>query len=273
MNEIINTKFKKDNDLNEPLPDKEKEILDFIKENPGKSKEEIIRHFKDKSETNGYSRNPMYKTFDTLKKYNLIVIRKNPNNKQTNSIFINDNNLLNDLIQDIDFVKIQYLELLNRLEDNFTKSNDDIDLISDTYNVVKILFYFYKFFLDIYFVNLSFFMPQKTSDSSILNKSYSIFFSEISQVLLKMSSLYFKCYLKLCSLVEFSKDHEIDSFGQYIDIMIRNTIFDIYMLEGNLDQYIDSSNRLGFEDRIKTLIDFIWKLYNDIIQKNKQIKI
>lgn len=249
-----------------PLSPKEREVLDYIKNVPGQSKEAIIRYFKDKDETNGYSRNPMYKTFDVLKKYGMIKIIKDENNKQTNNLHINNDSLFVNLIYDTKIVNTIYLELLNKSETIFKKSkDDDAGLITDLLVIIRTLLSFYKWFIDIYLVKLFLEFPNQAQNNYLINKSYLSFFSETSQILTKLSSLYSKCHLKICSIYKVEDKSILNSQNRLINVIINNDIFAFFWRDSyELIRVLRDSKRFGFGDKVEKLLDLLVELFSSI---------
>lgn len=257
-----------DDEISGSLTKKQEDILDFIKKNQGVSKEDVIKNFKEK-----YSRIPIYNTIDELNKLNLIRITKNPNNRQTNSLSINNDNLLVKLIEDVDLIKTLYLGLIYKLENFLDENkNDELSYIIDIHDVFEFLISLYKFFMDMYFILLFLDFPQQTSDKYILNKSYFLFFSEIYPIMFQMSSLHVKRFLKVTSTFETYRSIGTPYSG-VIDLIISNNILDEFRYNGyRIQDLLDKSTKLGIYNGIEILLDFLFDLYNKITKGEQIIK-
>lgn len=249
-----NTSFKLENIDIDPLYPKERQVLDFIKKNPGKSKEDIIKYFEDRIDTTGYSRNPMYRTFEKLNNYNMIVIRKNPKNKQTNSIFINDESLLNLLIKDIEFVENIFFKTINKIEQlNIFRLDNSYKIDVDHQDIAEVLIFglldIYKCIIEIYFSKLLVEWPQKTNDKTLIDKAYVIFFFGISSILSRLSPVYVK-------IVKNTIVGDLDNNFINREISFTNPaeIFTFLRLE----ELLSRIRKLNIEKDFFELLDFVW---------------
>jgi DNA-binding MarR family transcriptional regulator len=104
------------------LDEKEKTILDYIKNNPGVIKQTIVDAFKIKV---GYSRKPVLKIVNNLERYGLIIVRPDKENIRKHHLFTNNENALVLLIEILDSFKQNYFTIIDSVEmlDDNTISN------------------------------------------------------------------------------------------------------------------------------------------------------
>jgi hypothetical protein len=104
------------------LTGSERKIFDYIVTHPNISKQVLVEHF-----NGSYSRMTVFKNLDRLASYNMIVYNRNPENKQSYDIKINDKNLLVELIQETDAMENNFLGLVRAINE-FGSANDVNDL-------------------------------------------------------------------------------------------------------------------------------------------------
>lgn len=102
----------------EDFTEKEKLILKYVKDNPGTTKQGVVNNL------HRYSRMPIFKTLNELVKEGMIVVRVDEFNTQIHHLFINNENILVSLIEDLDSFKKTYFNLMNETK-SILKSVDD----------------------------------------------------------------------------------------------------------------------------------------------------
>ena len=88
---------------------KEKEIYEYIRTNPGTSKQQVVNHF-----VGRHSRRPVFKTISRLEEHGFITVKKDEKNRQTSHLSINYDNYLVSLIENIRFFKNEYFDLIDK---------------------------------------------------------------------------------------------------------------------------------------------------------------
>lgn len=195
------------------LTSKEKEILEYIRLNPGITKQQIVNHF-GQDGLGKYSRVTTFKTISYLQRYSLIVVSLDQNNSQIHHLYTNNESTLSLLIQDIETFKNAFFLLLNKAKEKYaefeeekttvpsellnkvkekypkfeveltTDPSADFDLRSSTMSVH--LFHIYRYFIDVNIIRILF-SWSRTEDPQISAKTAPIFFNEIKEIQLKLS--------------------------------------------------------------------------------------
>ena len=109
--------------VNYELNEKEKLILNYIEKNEGTTQEGLIKNL------GKYTRVPISKNIHTLAKEGLILIRNDEHNSQTHRLFINKENALVTLIQDLDFFKQAYFKLIDKTKGKYIELNHSAGVV------------------------------------------------------------------------------------------------------------------------------------------------
>jgi len=168
--------------------DKEKAILNYIKQNPNKSKQDIVNKFK-----SSYSRVTVFKILDSLSKYEMILVSQDPENRQTHKIVFNERSLLLGLMRETDQLKHAFFNVLNKLQ-AIVKRNAGNEIYSKSIVMfLGDLVQLYRNIIDQYIMKMMFDWSRKTANKNVLTRAYTISFSSLSSILFEIASLYQKC--------------------------------------------------------------------------------
>lgn len=114
---IPNRKISKSPVLQSDLTDREKNVLEYVRRNPGTRKQGIVERLNHKGL--GYSRVPLFKTISHLEEYGLIVVRPDQNNSQIHHLYVNNESNLFLLIQDFESFKNAFFVLLDKAKEKY----------------------------------------------------------------------------------------------------------------------------------------------------------
>jgi hypothetical protein len=155
------------------LTEIQKAIINYVKQNPGSSKQAIVDNL------GMSSRGPIFTNIQRLNDWGIIMYKKNEANRQTYKLFINSENLIVGLVDDMESYKKSFF----RLSRHVTDLPDSVPI--DLKNSIKMLFAVMLLKIHICFV-ISYFLTAlfrwpiiARSDKETLNKLYSIFFSNV----------------------------------------------------------------------------------------------
>ncbi|MFZ0510928.1 MAG: hypothetical protein WAM14_04910 [Candidatus Nitrosopolaris sp.] len=122
--------------------EKEKRIREYIKNNPGTSKQGVVEdNFK-----GIYSRGPILTTINQLEKEGLILVREDEHNSQVHHLFINNENLLVSLIEELDSFKQRFFNLTDKAMTIGGKEENNDDWLTRS-ELMGALLYPYKHFI------------------------------------------------------------------------------------------------------------------------------
>ncbi len=169
---------------------REKAILEYIKTNPGKIKEQVVEYFKKE-----YSRIPILDSIQNLAKLGLIVIKKE--HRQKHCLYVNDKSLLISELQSLEEFKESFLHLLKVARRKYdkldrqiqrTKFEDSPSLWSEieTFKTDMIILVhdMFQYMVDTYGLIALFRWPAMTSDNEILRRLYASVFAKLREILL-----------------------------------------------------------------------------------------
>jgi DNA-binding PadR family transcriptional regulator len=173
----------------EVLDEYEKIVFDYIRNNPGTSKQRMVVSLKRPS------RGTIYKVLDRLKKYNMVISRSDDRNIQKHQLFVNNESLIIQVEKDIKAFKRSYLNLIKRANEKYRKKlnqNEDelkksrrpqID-IPEIYSsgVANDLSNIFKQLILTYSLNAIFKWPEQIKDSESLNRLYLMLFQSLNEI-------------------------------------------------------------------------------------------
>ena len=163
------------------LEEKDKKVFNYIKEKPGIIKEQVVEAFETES---GYSRRPVFNILKRLEDDGWIVVRPDTTNSRTHHLFINNENELVLLIQDIDSFKQTYFILIDKL-DSILENNDIVFTgflgLKENLKLVNAILTPFKFILSLYTV-INLFLPcENFADSESLHRVLHYFIAQLKK--------------------------------------------------------------------------------------------
>lgn len=242
----------------------EKRVFYDIKKKPGISKQGIVDSFKNK-----YSRVKVFKIINTLTEYDMIIARKDPKNRQMYNLFINNENLLTTLFETLNNLQYVYSTLLDKLENilNINKNRKQNNTKKNTpaFSILSNLILLYRDIFESYILEILLDWPKKTDDKKILDSSYVIFFSTMSSIFYRLSSIYTAYKDKFMDPdLDYPQLNILDQIKifQPPAVMMANPLFIIGMI--NASQKLEIDNKI-----IIDLLDIAWKICYPTLVKER----
>lgn len=158
------------------LSEKEKMIIDYVKKNPGTTKQGVVSGLRGR-----YSRGPVFKAIEDLQKYGIIVVRKDTTNPQIHHLYINDESLLLSTAQELERVRNSFFVLIDKVKSKQGKWKDNED-----YNYIIPITIMYAHLIVIHNISSIFIWPKKTKDREILQRLYIIGLARIQEIQSKL---------------------------------------------------------------------------------------
>ena len=125
------------------LEEREKLIIEYLNKNPGSTKEQVVTGLE-----KNYSRIPIIHTINKLLEKGLIIKEEDKNRKRTYHLFVNYQNIVTSLKEELDAFKHFYFELLDQaipVINNLLK--DESEEVLQYWNLLNALIYPYKFYV------------------------------------------------------------------------------------------------------------------------------
>jgi hypothetical protein len=179
-------------DLPKYLDEYEGKIFEYIRKNPGVSKEDVVK-------AGIRSRNPVYTILENLEKYNLIIVRPDKTKAKRLQLFENKKSLIIQIENGIKNFKKSYLALIKRANTEYQKRqnlgvHDSGHELRVGSKLTKVAPEIYSAFVDIdlmrilqqliqgYAVKAIFEWPEEIKDPESLNRLYLMVFHMLSEI-------------------------------------------------------------------------------------------
>jgi predicted transcriptional regulator len=172
------------------LDKNEKIVFEYIRENPGQSKQDIVNSLKETR-----SRGPVFKDIKNLVKYGMIIQRSDNTNTQIHRLYVNRESLIIQVEKEIKDFHKSYLKLIKRANEEYKKKQDltedelkesvrpHID-IPEIYSsgVANDLTRILQQLIMSYSLYAIFEWPEKVKDSENLNRLYLVVFQCLNEI-------------------------------------------------------------------------------------------
>ena len=229
-------------------------IIDFIKYNPGCTKEEVYKGVKEVC-----SKNTTQKILDNLKEEKLIMINKDKRNSRGYKLFLCNNNILIVLNQQIKDFYHDFTNLLEKIEAvipdmillPFT-SKENINK-----NFIKILYYEHlplfilKYLMQCFLLKSIAVWPAIIQKEEMRHKLTSIVFSEMSKIISNYSIFYNNKLSKNNSQIHYNSN----IFKEIIKL--DNDIF-------YFELFLRKCEEKGIGKEFENVVDRMWELNSDV---------
>jgi hypothetical protein len=220
--------YNKNSLLKYNLADKERKVLEYIRDNLGCSKKSVVQHFND-TNIPGLSRNPTFKIIRSLIERKYVIEERDRHNKNTRKLFLNESNVVLSVTDEIEDFRNRFLELLKN--PNLVNIQND----NDKKEILKYIDYFYSMFISIYMFRALPAFRKMINDKQTLHELYNTIFSNVNL-------LQEKYY-------EFDNPMQTSYF---IDIPLSITICTD---DDDYDRKIELFKNYGMQDQIKPLLE------------------
>jgi hypothetical protein len=243
----------------EKLDERESKIFEYIRNNPGSSKEDVARGM------NGNpSRITVLNILGRLEWEEMIIARKPKPNSQIYELFINEENLVVSLTLNINEFEKAFFILLDsinqkfaELEANFNVDNDDnADIIDDDdisklkyirqkYRIIDALISLYRHFLGMYFLH-AIFRWSKIADKQILNKLHRLFYNSIEKTQIRL--------------------FEIKIAANQIHLISDPIAYNLFELKPDkLDDIFKYFRGFGLTEQAEKVLNNLWDISSDFV--------
>lgn len=246
------------NDLDSKKTDlsvREREIFEYIGRNEGISKQQIINQFSGEKSSQRYSYVTIRKSISALEKYGMIVPRKNSENKQMYDIYVDNENILAKLHQEMAEIGYVFSQLFAKIDKNYSfqeklPKESLIEILAiepirmTIWYFILDLYQLCRYILDIYLQYALVTMPMQTTDSFLLNKAHFILFSRLSELINRLAKLHLERF------------QEPDMGAERIFQGARG---DAFLNIDLIKRLLEHAKRLDLEYEVIRIIDVVWK--------------
>lgn len=241
------------------LTDKEKEILYYVRKNPGSTKQSVVNY----SRSIGLcARRTVYKNLRSLTEdYKMIVVRQDDLNSQTHHLYINEDDLLTSTIIGIEDFKNAFFILLGKakrkykeLESEAKRHEIDWDiqrkLYQLEYSLSSSLFGIYKYFINLHILFALLKWPEITTDKEVLNGLNTAFFINAQEIQSNIS--------EVLSIVIRPSNHR----KELIELMVSHPpTLKVSYFSGMLSTF----RSLELDKEFEPIMNYLWKAGFDFI--------
>jgi hypothetical protein len=225
-------------DLNE----KEQLIIKHLNKNPGINKEEIVNLVKD-----NYSRVTVLHTISGLIEKGLIIAGQDKMKKRTYHLYVNYQNIISALKEDLGVFKYYYCELLDNaipiVNSMLFKEKKGTKRFLKFYDLITALIGPYKYLCIMFITSDIFLWSKRPLDDDTLHRKYAIFFKTAKEIHAKLVKIW------------PASDSEFDSPVNYILNSISFGFNESYILRM---LKIFEQHRLS--EWAEAVIDVLWKM-------------
>jgi hypothetical protein len=229
------------------LTERDWRVLQYIKENPNCSKENVVRGMKGDP-----SRITVINILTKLEQQQMIVARKEKPNSQIYKLFINEDNLLLSIVQGLDDLEKFFSNLLDEAKGKFGEkgsAEQQEHLSPNLFDLPTLILFLYRQVLGTYIVSCMFTWSDRIKDKETLNKLYSVVFLKIGEIQSKLSE-------------SFSSSDNNISKVQIFDSMSYNLLL---LLPTHLNVIFKNFQMFGLTKQIEPILDSLWKTNSHFI--------
>jgi hypothetical protein len=160
--------------------DKERLVFQYIEKNPGTIKEDIVKY------VHKYSRVTTLKTISNLEKEGIINVEIDEHNSKKYHLFINNQNVLASLTQDLDYFQESFFNLVKETEIVLKSFSDPRSHRMKGWILLDALIMPYKILLNTCFLSDLIYTNQDPIDTNTLHKKFSIVFDKLSAIQIRL---------------------------------------------------------------------------------------
>ena len=215
-------------------------VLDCISNHPGIIKERLLEAIQEKG---GYSRKPFFRIIRKLEKYQTIYIEPDRKNKRIHHLYVNNQNTLVLLLNDLNSFKNDYFSLIN----NLCRIETDRENVQLTSAITMP----FRFFILVYGVfNIIFSWHHKNLDAQTKYRMFAIMSGQMDAIYSRLSEVMLAKYL-IRNAGEISGElvHNLDVLNPEIIVSVLETF-----------------QKYGLRRKIEAVFDSLWKISSPIIR-------
>jgi predicted transcriptional regulator len=227
------------------LEKREQLIIEYLNKNPGSTKEQVVNGLE-----KNYSRMPVLNTINKLLEKGLIIKEKDKNRKRTYHLFVNYQNIVTSLREELAAFKHFYFELLDQaipVINNLLKDEGEEVKSLQYWNLLNALIYPYKYLCIMYITSDIFLWHRRPLDNDTLHRKFEIFFKTTKQIHSK--------------LLEIWPDSESES------IVVSPILFSssFGFSKSYIEEMLERFEEYGLSDSVEPVLDVLWKISYPIL--------
>jgi predicted transcriptional regulator len=226
------------------LEKREQLVIEYLNKNAGSTKEQVVDGLK-----KNYSRIPVLNTINKLLEKGLIIKEEDKNRKRTFHLFVNYQNIVTSLKEELDAFKYFYFELLDQaipVINNLLKDEGEEVKFLQYWNLLNALIYPYKYLCIMYVTADIFLWHRRPLDNDTLHRKFEIFFKTTKQIHSK--------------LLEIWPDSESESI---VSPILFNSSFGFS--KSYIEQMLERFEEYGLSDFVEPVLDALWKISYPIL--------
>ncbi len=228
-------------DLNE----REQIIIEHLNKNPGIGKEKLASNLKDHN-----SRIPILDTTNELIEKGLVIAKQDKMKKRTYHLYVNYQNTISSLKQDLDAFKYFYCELLDYanpiIKDLLSKHQKRENRFLEALDLISALTAPYKYLCIFHTTSDVFLWHKRPLDDDTLHRKFAVFLETTKQIHAK--------------LIKMWPDSEFEST---VAQLMYNTPFRLDEL--HILRMLETFEEYGLSDWSEAVMDLLWKISYPIL--------
>ena len=224
------------------LEKREQLIIKYLNKNPGSTKEQVVDGLK-----KNYSRMPVLNTINKLLEKGLIIKEEDKNRKRTFHLFVNYQNIVTSLREELDAFKYYYFELLDQaipVMKNLLK--DEGEEVLQYWNLLNVLIYPYKYLCIMYVTSDIFLWHRRPLDNDTLHRKFEIFLKTTKKIHSKLLKIW--------------PDSESESI---VSPILFSSSFGFS--KSYIEEMLERFEEYGLSDSVEPVLDVLWKISYPIL--------
>jgi len=226
-------------------------IIEYIKNNPGCNKQKVVNALDGQ-----LSRVPILNTLKELKEERIIHESKEKQNSRDHNLFVNADNILVSVSQEIDELEKAFFTLFKSIKKKYDAVYSSANstntykgnIQDDVSKIVNLLWesssIFYEI-VNVYLLRSVILWPKKVQDKDVLKKLYSIVYTKIADISLRLSEM-----LKLHPALDYNP------------LIYTNAWRNVYATE-NFAKHVKLFKDSNMEKESEPLLNSIWNVYDE----------
>ena len=241
------------------LSDRQKAIIEFIKTNPGKNKEDIIRKLTQDSKGSLMTIRKDIKILE--EEYKMIISRKDVANRWISQYYLNEENILLDTYNKLNDFKKHFIETIDKiiLDKNWIENIEN-----NNFNIIlSSLILIYTHTLNTYITYILLEWSNKfQNDTTLLNKLFSLIFFTFVEINLKLINSFHIPHVK--PLTGLSTPKEI------LSPLSQGFLYKQFLLKPHIIlNMLKEHQKINLHEYLFPLLESVWKLSYPIYENIK----
>jgi predicted transcriptional regulator len=226
------------------LEKREQLVIEYLNKNAGSTKEQVVDGLK-----NDYSRIPVLNSINKLLEKGLIIKEANNNRKRTYHLFVNYQNIVTSLREELAAFKHFYFELLDQaipVINNLLKDESEEGKYFQYWKLLNVLIYPYKYLCIMYVTSDIFLWHRRPLDNDTLHRKFEIFFKTTKKIHNKLLKIW--------------PDSESESI---VGLILFSSSFGFS--KSYIEQMLERFEEYGLSDSVEPVLDVLWKISYPIL--------